>query len=65
MEKSDKWFYGTIVFAAVLAILSMSSCSVYKARVLNEMVQNGQDPLRASCALYDDRSQVCAIIATK
>ena len=65
METSDKWFYGIIVFAVVSAILSMSSCSVYKAGVLEEMVKNGQDPLRASCAIYDDRTQVCAIIATK
>lgn len=66
MNKIDKWYYGIMVTLAVVALTSMSSCSIYKTYKGTEMVKAGVDPLYVGCLLHGfENSPICAILAAK
>ena len=56
------------IFATIMvAIISMSSCSMYTRHKVTEAIKAGADPLAAACAIEADKqsSPTCVILATK
>ncbi len=69
MEENQFWIAVWRATAAVIAVIVMTigGCNVHQQRAVVQMVKNGADPLRASCALgLVERAETrCATLAIK
>lgn len=58
------WKCATVAF--VVAVATLGSCSVHKQRVVEHMVEMGNDPIKAHCSMYvgnAENNSICAIVA--
>ena len=66
---NDDAFFLTIwkLIAAVIItiVLSMSGCVMHTNTQISRAIENGADPMKASCAFNNDGKLFCTIIATK
>ena len=66
---SDEEFFLTIwKLAAIVLIsivLSVSGCISYTNSRISNAIENGVDPLKASCAFTNEGRSMCTIVATK
>jgi len=65
----DDEFFLTIwklVAGVIIAIVvSISGCVIHQNVQISNAIENGADPMKASCAFNNDGKSFCTIIATK
>ena len=57
------WKLAAIVIISI--VLTVSGCVSYTNSRISTAIENGVDPLKASCAFNNDGKSMCTIVATK
>ena len=53
------WIWKIFGIVACVLIVSAASCTMYQAAIVDNMVQQGADPIRAGCAFAASSSSLC------
>jgi len=69
--EDNKFWYGIwkiVGMCFCVLVLSGSGCTMYQTNTLQQMVDKGADPIKATCSVFgagDSNKSMCAIAATK
>lgn len=63
MEDKSFWFRICIVVAVCVSIIIIGpiSCTMYESKLLTNMVEHGENPIEARCALGTNSATLCEL----